>query len=403
MKFETIKNEKSSIRHQLRKISITNAVIILLLCWLLLFSTSMLFIKSYEKRNLELIANTLGASLTAATVFEDHYDAEIKVISLGAKGMFSAAKLVSSEQRVLVDWRSDVNKNNHFQRILRHWIFTKPLTVNIIHKNDKVGTLTLSGSVTNVASFVEYSLIILSFSMIVVFIVSFLVSELLHRDILTSFQKITGTIHNVIRSGDFSLRISGGVTNEFQLFSENLNSLLNEMQTLKASLLQDNKSLAAIALKDPLTGLANRIAFIRKINKLLEYQQERERFVLLFLDGDRFKRINDTWGHAAGDEVLKSIASGLSGLMSKGDMVARMGGDEFAMLISTMKTEEELQQFISLIESTIKQEITIPVGVNITTSVTIGYAWSQHGDSASSILERADMNMYKNKGIKKVL
>ncbi|MDO6409158.1 diguanylate cyclase domain-containing protein [Pantoea phytobeneficialis] len=402
MKFEDIKTEKSSIRNKLRKISTINAAVILLLCWLLLFSTSMLFIKSYEKRNLELIANTLSTSLTAATVFEDSYDAKKKVVLLGSQGMFSAAKLVSSEQTVLVDWQDTTNDDSRFQRLLRQWIYAEPLTVNVTHEDAVVGTLTLSGTVTNVADFIEYSVIILSCSMIFVFIVSFLVSELLHRGILASFRNITSTIHYVIRSGDFSPRISGSSTKEFQVFSEDLNSLLAEMQTLKASLLRDNKSLAAKALKDPLTGLANRTAFISKLNQLLDQQLAQENFVLLFLDGDRFKSINDTWGHAAGDEVLQSIASRLSGLVTKSDLVARLGGDEFAILITSMTSEEELQQLTTRIETSITQKIAISAGVNITTSVTIGYAWSQHGDSVTSILERADMHMYKNKGITKV-
>lgn len=402
MKFEDIKTEKSSIRNKLRKISTINAAVILLLCWLLLFSTSMLFIKSYEKRNLELIANTLSTSLTAATVFEDSYDAKKKVVLLGSQGMFSAAKLISSEQTVLVDWQDTTNDDSRFQRLLRQWIYAEPLTVNVTHEDAVVGTLTLSGTVTNVADFIEYSVIILSCSMIFVFIVSFLVSELLHRGILASFRNITSTIHYVIRSGDFSPRISGSSTKEFQVFSEDLNSLLAEMQTLKASLLRDNKSLAAKALKDPLTGLANRTAFISKLNQLLDQQLAQENFVLLFLDGDRFKSINDTWGHAAGDEVLQSIASRLSGLVTKSDLVARLGGDEFAILITSMTSEEELQQLTSRIETSITQKIAISAGVNITTSVTIGYAWSQHGDSVTSILERADMHMYKNKGITKV-
>ena len=402
MKFEDIKTEKSSIRNKLRKISTINAAVILLLCWLLLFSTSMLFIKSYEKRNLELIANTLSTSLTAATVFEDSYDAKKKVVLLGSQGMFSAAKLISSEQTVLVDWQDTTNDDSRFQRLLRQWIYAEPLTVNVTHEDAVVGTLTLSGTVTNVADFIEYSVIILSCSMIFVFIVSFLVSELLHRGILASFRNITSTIHYVIRSGDFSPRISGSSTKEFQVFSEDLNSLLAEMQTLKASLLRDNKSLAAKALKDPLTGLANRTAFISKLNQLLDQQLAQENFVLLFLDGDRFKSINDTWGHAAGDEVLQSIASRLSGLVTKSDLVARLGGDEFAILITSMTSEEELQQLTTRIETSITQKIAISAGVNITTSVTIGYAWSQHGDSVTSILERADMHMYKNKGITKV-
>jgi diguanylate cyclase len=243
---------------------------------------------------------------------------------------------------------------------------------------------------------------ILSSGMLCVLIVAFMLSAFLHRGILQTLRNITSSIHYVISSGDFSLRIPESPTKEFQLFSDDLNSLLAEMQSLQASLLRDNRSLAAKALEDPLTGLANRAAFVTQLTRLLDGQFAHERFVLLFLDGDRFKSINDNWGHAAGDEVLKAIGSRLLALAYKQDMVARLGGDEFAMLITSRATEKQLLQLTEEIREAIAQKIMIAEGTPITTSVTIGYAWSQHGDTVQSILERADMHMYKNKGISKV-
>ncbi|ORM71694.1 diguanylate cyclase domain-containing protein [Pantoea rwandensis] len=402
MKIDKIKNEKSSIRIKLRKISIINSAVILLLCWLLLTSTSLLFIKRYEKRNLELIAATLSNSLTAATVFEDSYDAHKKIATLGNEGMFASAKLVTDDQTVLVDWQDQQQRSGWYQNFLREWIYARPFSVNIVHAENTVGTLTLVGTVTGAADFIRYSVMILTSGMLCVLIVASLLSALLHRGILVSLRNITSSIHYVIRSGDFSLRIPESPTKEFQLFSEDLNSLLAEMQSLQTSLLRDNRSLAAKALEDPLTGLANRAAFVARLTTLLDAQLAQERFVLLFLDGDRFKSINDNWGHAAGDEVLRAIGSRLLALAYKQDLVARLGGDEFAMLITSRATESQLQQLTEEIRETIAQKIMIAEGTPITTSVTIGFAWSQHGDSVESILERADMNMYKNKGINKV-
>jgi diguanylate cyclase len=402
MKPDKNKNEKSSIRIKLRKISIINSAVILLLCWLLLTSTSLLFIKRYEKRNLELIAATLSNSLTAATVFEDSYDAHKKIATLGNEGMFASAKLVTDDQTVLVDWQDQQQQSGWYQNFLREWMYARPFSVNIVHAENTVGTLTLVGTVTGAADFIRYSVMILTSGMLCVLIVASLLSVLLHRGILVSLRNITSSIHYVIRSGDFSLRIPESPTKEFQLFSEDLNSLLAEMQSLQTSLLRDNRSLAAKALEDPLTGLANRAAFVARLTTLLDEQLAQERFVLLFLDGDRFKSINDNWGHAAGDEVLRVIGSRLAALAYKQDLVARLGGDEFAMLITSRATETQLQQLTEEIRETIVQKIMIAEGTPITTSVTIGFAWSQHGDSVESILERADMNMYKNKGINKV-
>ncbi len=72
------------------------------------------------------------------------------------------------------------------------------------------------------------------------------------------------------------------------------------------------------------------------------------------------------------------------------------------MLITSRTSEADLQQLTEDIRTAIAQSIVISEGTQITTSVTIGYAWSQHGDSVASILERADMHMYKNKGMSKV-
>ncbi|WP_201251288.1 diguanylate cyclase domain-containing protein [Pantoea sp. S62] len=397
MKFDKLKHDKSSIRNKLRKISTINSAVILLLCWLLLSSTSLIFIKNYEKCNLDLIGSTLSTTLTAATVFADSYDARNKIERFGNEGMYDSAKLVTRDNIVLAKWHAQREQTGWFSRLLREWIYLKPLNVNIIHADVVVGTLTLEGTVTGAVSFLQYSFMILSVGMLCVLIISLMLSEFLHRGIIASLRTITSSIHYVIHSGDFSLRIPGGPIRELQLFSDDLNSLLMEMQSLKASLLRDNRSLAAKALSDPLTGLANRSAFSARLTQRLDQPHEHERFALLFLDGDRFKSINDNWGHAAGDEVLKAIGSRLLSLASEQDLVARLGGDEFAMLVSSRTSEAQLQQLMQRIDDTIGEHILIAEGMPVTTSVTIGYAWSQPGDTVESILERADMNMYKNK------
>lgn len=397
MKFDKLRHDKSSIRNKLRKISTINSAVILLLCWLLLSSTSLLFIKNYEKRNLELIGSTLSTTLTAATVFADSYDARNKIERLGNEGMYASAKLVTRDQIVLVQWNAQQENTGWYSRMLREWIYLKPLNVNIIHADAAVGTLTLEGTVSGAVSFIRYSFMILTSGMLCVLLISLLLSEFLHRGMIATLRTITSSIHYVIHSGDFSLRIPGGPIREFQLFSDDLNSLLMEMQSLKASLMRDNLSLAAKALEDPLTGLANRSAFSARLTQLLEQKYAHERFALLFLDGDRFKSINDNWGHAAGDDVLKAIGSRLLSLASDQDLVARLGGDEFAVLVSSRASEEQLQQLMQSIHNVMLEKIVVADGMPITTSVTIGYAWSQRGDTVESILERADMDMYRNK------
>jgi diguanylate cyclase (GGDEF)-like protein len=106
---------------------------------------------------------------------------------------------------------------------------------------------------------------------------------------------------------------------------------------------QANRQLDALARQDALTGLANRRAFLGRLDQLLnEFERHPHPASLLMLDLDKFKIVNDTWGHAAGDEVLKAFASLCQETVRKVDMVGRIGGEEFAILLPYTSAEDAL-------------------------------------------------------------
>ncbi len=398
MDYDNSKKDKTSLIYRLRKVSVINATLILLFCWMFLFSTSLLFIKRYELRNIELISTILSSSLTASVVFEDTHDAASKIAQSGARGMFSSAVLKTDHNTLIARWDNGEKSHNDnmLHHILRCWVFSSPLETNIIHADKVIGHLTITGSISAVADFVKYSVIILLVGFIVVISASVIVSEVLHRSIVESLRNITQLIHNIIGHRDFSRRIPQIEIKEFNILSGDINKLLNEIHSLQASLLSENQSLAAKALKDPLTGIFNRSAFVIHLQKLLDGSAEHP-FVLLFIDCDRFKTINDSWGHSVGDEVLKTISQRLSLFESDNDMVARIGGDEFAILMTRMSDDTQVKQLIADISGTISIPIILENGMTIHTSVTIGFAWSRTFDTAKDITERADSNMYKIK------
>jgi len=95
-----------------------------------------------------------------------------------------------------------------------------------------------------------------------------------------------------------------------------------------------HRRLTREAMTDPLTGLPNRRAWEQAITDRLAESTGQHRLCLAILDLDHFKRVNDTHGHAAGDEVLRAVGGALSGSLRSGDFVARLGGDEFALLLA---------------------------------------------------------------------
>lgn len=107
-------------------------------------------------------------------------------------------------------------------------------------------------------------------------------------------------VHDVRTNRNFSRRVSEERIEEFHLFAQDFNSLLDEMEEWQLRLQAKNAQLLRTALHDPLTGLANRAAFRSSINALMNDDAAHSSSALLFLDGDNFKFINDTWGHAAG-------------------------------------------------------------------------------------------------------
>ena len=101
--------------------------------------------------------------------------------------------------------------------------------------------------------------------------------------------------------------------------------------------------LGALAHRDPLTGLPNRRLFEDRLEiALAQAHRYRHRVALIFVDLDRFKQVNDGFGHAAGDELLKAVAERLGQSVREGDTVARLGGDEFTLLLPGIHYAEDL-------------------------------------------------------------
>jgi diguanylate cyclase (GGDEF)-like protein len=152
-----------------------------------------------------------------------------------------------------------------------------------------------------------------------------------------------------------------------------------------------------LALTDPLTGLPNRRALEEwGGNAVKERQALRIPFSILVIDIDHFKRINDQYGHKGGDIALRSLAHALAGAVRKEDMVARLGGEEFVVLLwnetleVALATAERIRKIIEEMEITIDDDI-------LKTSVSGGVAVFEAEDTFDTVLRRADRALYAAK------
>lgn len=150
---------------------------------------------------------------------------------------------------------------------------------------------------------------------------------------------------------------------------------------------------------DSLTGLPNRACLHESFYEYLEnLNYETQYTVLMLLDLDRFKDINDTLGHHIGDEVLKQIGPRLNQVCSANQaIVARLGGDEFAILVNTGQSPDEISNVANNCVKTLREPFTIH-GINVSIGVSIGIAcYPQHGDDSHELLRAADVAMYQAK------
>jgi diguanylate cyclase (GGDEF)-like protein len=149
------------------------------------------------------------------------------------------------------------------------------------------------------------------------------------------------------------------------------------------------------ASRDSLTGLRNRMSVESNIEHRLA---ENKKFSVMMLDLNDFKQVNDTFGHAAGDDLLKQFASELTALSRSGDVVGRWGGDEFVVVVDAGGDNAELRA--GRVKEWACGEYTIALAngsTKIQVSVSIGIAEAKPKDTVAELLRRADEAMYREK------
>lgn len=155
------------------------------------------------------------------------------------------------------------------------------------------------------------------------------------------------------------------------------------------------QKLRNIALHDELTGLPNRAALLERLERLTG-DSDAKAFALLFLDLDDFKKVNDSLGHHAGDELLVEVARRLRTAMAKDATVARLGGDEFVVLVPGCEQEESVMPLLERIRGLLAQPVQLD-GTTAYVSGSVGVALGEPGAVASELLRNADTAMYRSK------
>ena len=145
---------------------------------------------------------------------------------------------------------------------------------------------------------------------------------------------------------------------------------------------------------DALTGLPNRVLFCEELDRALARVHRGERIAVLYLDLDHFKRVNDTLGHLAGDELLHQAADRIRNCVRDIDFVARLGGDEFAVILTSLDQPSDAAALATRIDRTLKPPFDLH-GHSATVGVSIGISIAPNDTSeCDQLLKNADMALY---------
>lgn len=223
-------------------------------------------------------------------------------------------------------------------------------------------------------------------------------SAAMHKDLISKKRKLNLKISKLEESSNNYILLEFiDVTNQFFRINQ-LKGYINKLHVLNEELKEKEKTINNLAYYDSLTGLANRTLFYKMADKFCNNSQRGENLLaLMFIDINKFKNINDTYGHKIGDEILREVSKVLINSTRKGDLVSRFGGDEFLVLLPAIKKYEDIEVVASRILNIKNKPFKLgEIEINISLSLGIS-SYPKDGDNIEELITKADKKMYIQK------
>jgi diguanylate cyclase len=359
-----------------------------------------LALRVYAEHNLHLIARSINYTVEAAVVFNDSAAATEALSLIASTEEVAKAEVFDANGKLLAHWtRPDNGMLSRVELALAHTLLEQPISQPILHQGRTIGSIHLTG---HGASLLRFLLSGLAGILICTALSAWVALHLARRLLLgitAPLQSLAAVAHAARSERDFERRVPPAQIAELHSLGSDFNALLGEMQAWQSHLQSENETLAHQANHDSLTGLPNRAFFEgRLIRALRSAAKAKEQLAVLYLDSDRFKDINDNFGHAAGDAVLVAVADRVRAQLREDDLVARLGGDEFAILLAPLHKLEDAQRIADNINASMDMPIPVPGNAQVLTSLSIGIAlYPDHGATPGTLLNAADVAMYQAK------
>ncbi len=380
----------------LRRAHLGVALVSVTIGGLALTLVGVLTISAYANNNLSLIARSMAYTAEAAVVFNNAASAAEALASIGAMEGVAKAVAIAGNGQVLATWQPVGQPFPRLSLQLARLLLDQPATALILHNGEQAGEIRIWGSGSELLWFVLAGIggVVACQSLIVAS--ALYLSRRMLDSIVGPLRSLVAVAHAVRRERAFGRRVPSAKIAELDELGNDFNALLDELESWQDRIQRENAMLAYRASHDGLTGLPNRTFFERRLRRAIaDATVDESRVAVLYIDVDRFKDVNDSFGHNAGDAVLAGVAGRIKARMRESDLVARIGGDEFAVLIAPAHDESDLRRIADAIQADMQAPIQLPEHSEIIPSVSIGIGiFPDNARHAEALLHSADLEMY---------
>lgn len=355
-------------------------------------------IGAYASQNLHLIGRSAGYSAAPALVFDDAQAARQSITPLLESGVAEIV-LLRADGAPLAAVEREGQDDSFARRVADRLFFAAPVEEPVTHLGQRIGTVRVRGEGSAVASYIRDGFLGTLICLIITGLAAYLLARRLRSDIVEPLNAIAEVAHSFRREEALDRRVPPASIREVEALRTDFNALIAELADWRQHMRRENETLSHRASHDALTGLPNRAFFERKVAEMIaEAHAGDASFVLLYADGDGFKQINDTHGHAVGDVVLVEVAARIRSCLRARDVAVRLGGDEFAILLAAPSGGDAAERVAAEIAARMAEPIALPSGETITMSLSLGVAiYPGDGRDLAALVDHADTAMYAAK------
>ncbi|MEO7496359.1 MAG: EAL domain-containing protein [Massilia sp.] len=406
-------NSKQTLSTKLKWANLVTSGTVILLSTLFLLGIQIYFFSSALVRQTQVQATMASENMSAAIVFNDKNAASEILAAMRVVPDVQSAVVYDNERRPFASFlreagaapaaaQPDLAKG--YALSYRHITVVEPLIV----KRQRLGTLIVQSGLESVYRQLGLYLALTIPVMLAVLGIAHLVLSRLQRFITDPILALSSVSAQISRLGDYSIRAQVSSLADIGMLSKAFNTMLDRIQKRESELEAEIAERKRVEVKldrlahfDDVTQLHNRHYFNDRLESVIKRSQQfKERTVLMFIDLDDFKTVNDTLGHDIGDELLRLVSARLAETLRFGDVISRIGGDEFAIILENVSQTSVASLIAEKCLARIAQPFAIS-GHEIHVGASIGI--SVYPDDAANmheLLKYADTAMYyaKNNG-----